>query len=208
MSRARASTDTEFAAAWEERPPEPFVYTSSTEYYDDHRQETIEAWQRIRARWGQELKEVLAAIVSPDIRVVVRGSDGRDFQSSKRSIRILATRKGDDAYLITQESGKTLWHAEGFTIPCHQAPGSADAVVGALTEAAGRRADFASASGDGSGGMDYSCGRSAVRHRDDDLGARVETFDNVPASSAGTISTAQGYSRRTPGDCAYEYRPA
>ncbi|MEU1985382.1 ESX secretion-associated protein EspG [Nocardia sp. NPDC019395] len=204
MNRSWVFTDIEFVAAWEAMKekdlPAPFVYTSATERYDDHQLEKIEAWERVRSRWGREVEEILACVIEPDIRIVVRGFDGSDAQNSQRSIRLLAARKRDSGCLIVQKPGKTLWHAEGFTVTEHEVVGLGDAVVAALPQAArGRNADFVLVSGERSDPTDRSRGRSSVLDRGgDDPAARARSFGDAPVDLSGTIAIAQGYSRFGP----------
>ncbi|WP_433661719.1 ESX secretion-associated protein EspG [Nocardia sp. CA-128927] len=203
MNRTWEFTDVEFAAAWEaikeEYLPKPFVYTGSTELYDEHRQEKIDAWQRIRARWGHELEDVLASVVRPDIRVIIRGIDGRDAKNPKGSIRMLATRKGDNAYLIVQQPGETIWHAAGFTLIEHEVLSLADTVSAALPKVdAGKQADFEFAGQNNGAGMDYSYGRSKVQDLGDEQAKRTESFNRAPATTVGTIEVEQAQSRFGP----------
>ncbi|WP_280425426.1 ESX secretion-associated protein EspG [Nocardia carnea] len=203
MSRTWTFTDVEFVAAWEATKegylPEPFVYTSEPGRHHDHRRKVIEAAERVRSLFGPELAEIMTGVAAPDIRVVVRGFDGQDFQNAERSVRLLGTRKGDNAYLVIQEPGRTLWHAAGFTMSEHEAVGLADAVVAELPEVQpGRRADFVLPSGPAGNGLERPVKRSSVLHRDDDPTAFGRSFGDAPADLAGTITVVQGFSRFGP----------
>lgn len=203
MSRTWTFTDIEFVAAWESTKegylPEPFVFTSEPGRHHDHRRARIEAAERVRSRCGPELAEILATMAQPDIRIVVRGFDGHDLQNAERSIRILAARKGDNAHMVIQKPGRTLWHAEGFTMTEHGVIGLADAVVGALPEVgAGRHPDFTLTGGAGGDRMDRPRAGPTVLHRDDEPAVIGESFGAAPADLTGTITVAQGYSRLGP----------
>ncbi|WP_280244835.1 ESX secretion-associated protein EspG [Nocardia abscessus] len=192
----------EFAAAWnavKETLPEPFVYLSGTTYYDDACRQKYEAWQRIRARWGHELEELMAVLAVPDIRLVIRGIDGRDARNAKGSIRMLASRKGNRAFLVAQKPG-TEERTGGFTVVEHDVLTLGHSVAAALpTVDAGQRSAFDLIEHAGKGdGLDYSYGRSLVNDVEDRAASRSESFDRAPAATVGTIVVEQGHSRFGP----------
>ncbi|WP_039795612.1 ESX secretion-associated protein EspG [Nocardia araoensis] len=193
-------TGLEFAAAWQaakESLPDPFFYLSGTTYYDDACRQKAEAWQRIRARWGRALEELMDVLTVPDIRLVIRGIDGRDARNPQGSIRMLASRKGDRAFLVTQKPG-TERRTGGFTVAEHDVLSLGHIVATALPKVdagRGRAFDLIEPGGDG---LDYSYGRSPVHEVEDRAASRSETFDRAPAATVGTIVVEQGHSRFGP----------
>ncbi|MFF3224965.1 ESX secretion-associated protein EspG [Nocardia suismassiliense] len=203
MNRTWDFTDLEFAAAWDatqaDLVPEPLVYTSSTEFYDDARAAMREAWARVRSRWGHELEEILAAIARPDIRLIVRGLDGQDPRNPKGVVRMLAARKGEVAYVITQKPGRTFWHAEGFTLTEHEVLSLGDTVAAALPKVpAGKQSDFVLVEPRAADEFDYSYGRSKIQDFEDAVDSRSEAFNKADATLDGTIVVQQGHSRFGP----------
>ncbi|MGV9972228.1 ESX secretion-associated protein EspG [Nocardia beijingensis] len=190
----------EFTAAWhaaKESLPDPFFYLSGTTYYDDARRQKDEAWQRIRTRWGRALEELMDVLMVPDIRLVIRGIDGRDARNPQGSIRILAGRKGDRAFLVTQKPGAER-PTGGFTVAEHDALALGHAVAAALPKVdAGRGRAFDLLAPDGDG-LDHSYGRSLVHDVEDRAASRSESFDRAQATTVGTIVVEQGHSRFGP----------
>lgn len=204
MNQSWSLTDVEFVAAWAELKehyvPEPFTYTSHVAYKDDHDRELIEVRENLRRRWGRELSRIMWEIARPDIRIVVRGMDERDAQNPERRIRMLATRKGDRAYLVHQQPGETIWHAAGFTIAEMPVVDLAAAIVRAMPQVdAGRHVDVVLGEGRRNEKMDYEYGRSMVRDSfEDGIAERAAWFDSAPTTTVGTIVIAQAYSRFGP----------
>ncbi|MFB8280879.1 ESX secretion-associated protein EspG [Nocardia colli] len=203
MNRTWDFTDLEFAAAWDatqsDLVPEPFVYTSSTKYYDDAREAMRTAWGDVRSRWGREVDDVLAAIAVPDIRLTVRGLDGQDVRNPKKIVRMLAARKGDYAYLIKQKPGRTYWHAGGFTLTEHEVLSLGDTVAAALPKVdAGKQSDFVLVEPRADDELDYSYGRSKIQDFDDGVDTRTQAFNRATSDLDGTIVVQQGYSRFGP----------
>ncbi|MET9027637.1 ESX secretion-associated protein EspG [Nocardia sp. NPDC004168] len=190
----------EFAAAWhaaKESLPDPFFYLSGTTYYDDARRQKAEAWQRIQARWGRALEELMDVLTVPDIRLVIRGIDGRDARNPKGAIRMLAGRKGDRAFLVTQKPG-TERRTEGFTVAEHDVLSLGHSVAEALPKVDAGRGSAFDLIEPGGDGLDYSYGRSLVNDVEDRTAGRSESFDRAPAATVGTIVVEQGHSRFGP----------
>lgn len=112
---------------------------------------------------------------------------------------MLASRKGELAYLITQKPGRTYWHAGGFTITEHAVLSLGDTVAAALPKAeAGKQSDFALIEPRATDELDYSYGRSKIQDYDDGIDRRSQAFNNATATLDGTIVVQQGYSRFGP----------
>ncbi|MEU1980942.1 ESX secretion-associated protein EspG [Nocardia sp. NPDC019395] len=203
MSRTWCLTDVEFVALWEELReglvPRPFEFTSRTSRNDEYLQEKAEARQRARDRHGRSIDEVLELVARPDIRIVAHGWDRRNPDDPTTRVRLLAARRGDRGYLLTQLPGETIWHSGGYTIVEVSARGLADAVVKALPECAtGRLGELVFASRDGSR-LDYSYQQSIVGDPVDDPDReRARRFSAATVAGVGRIRLSQGYSRFGP----------
>ncbi|RJO75100.1 ESX secretion-associated protein EspG [Nocardia panacis] len=197
-------TDLEFAAAWaelrEDYMPSPLTYSAHTGDHDEHERQMFRARAELRDRLGaEEFPYLLREIAHPDIRVSVRGLNGRDAENPNGCVRVLATRKGSRAFLIEQHMGGTIWAATGFTITEYPAPDLAAAIVAALpTAAAGRQPDVVLDDPRDSG-LDYEYSQSMVYDNfEDGISARATWFDNATVETVGTIELAQAYSRFGP----------
>ncbi|MGH8883428.1 MAG: ESX secretion-associated protein EspG, partial [Stackebrandtia sp.] len=62
------------------------------------------------------LFDAIRDCLRPDLVVRVRGLDGGDPQRSAGALRLLAARREDRGYLLTQLPGRTVLHAAGFTV--------------------------------------------------------------------------------------------
>ncbi|MGW6423878.1 ESX secretion-associated protein EspG [Nocardia sp. NPDC055053] len=195
-------TPVEFAAMWSELKeaglPDPLTYRGVVQDYDESLRIKREAWQELRRRSGTELDLLIEALTKPDIRLIARGIDGRDPANPKRSLRVLAVRKGEDAFVVVQRPGETMSDSAGFTVTRHEALSLGDAVATVFpTAEAGRRRDFElidAADAD----IDFSYGRSLVHEDSDDSATRGADFLREPDDLAGTIEIEQGWSRFGP----------
>ncbi|WP_024802280.1 ESX secretion-associated protein EspG [Nocardia sp. BMG51109] len=205
MNRTWQVSDIELVAEWETLKegslPKPLTYMSRTPLLTDHLREKADALASVRQRLGEELRVLLATLADADIRIVVRGRDGRDPDNPAGSIRMLGSRKGSFACVVRQLPGETTRHSAGFTITECGVIELAATVVGALPAApAGRQSDVVLVDEDD--GMDRLARRSQVRWslEDEDSAEtrRSDWFRGAPANSAGTIEIVQGRSRFGP----------
>ncbi|KQY33243.1 hypothetical protein ASD42_15300 [Nocardia sp. Root136] len=195
-------TPVEFAAMYdelkEESLPEPLSYRGAARTYADSVRVKHEAWQALRRRSNGELEVLTEALTCPDIRVIARGIDGREPENPKRSLRVLAVRKGDNAFVVRQKPGATMSDSTGFTVTRHDALALGDAVASLFPVAdPGRRRDFElvdTAAPD----VDFSFSRSLVHDTGDDSAAVGAEFLRESDDLAGTIEIEQGWSRFGP----------
>ncbi|WP_278264910.1 ESX secretion-associated protein EspG [Nocardia sp. AG03] len=195
-------TPVEFAAMWRELKevglPAPLTYRGPEQSFDESRRVERAAWQELRRGAGGALDQLVAALTEPDIRVVARGIDGREPQNPKRSLRVLAVRKGEDSFVVVQRPGETLSDAAGFTVTRHDAVSMGDAVAAVFPAAtAGRRREFGLHDATQTD-LDFSYGRSLVHEDGDDTATRSREFANEPDELAGSIEIEQGWSRFGP----------
>ncbi len=182
----------------EESLPEPLSYRGAAQSYADSIRVKHEAWHALRRRSGPELELLTQALTRPDIRVIARGIDGREPENPKRSLRVLAVRKGDDAFVVRQVPGETMSDSAGFAVTRHDALALGDAVASLFPVAdPGRRRDFELVDTTAPD-VDFSFGRSLVHDTGDDFAAAGAGFLDEPDDLAGTIEIEQGWSRFGP----------
>ncbi|MGO4649489.1 ESX secretion-associated protein EspG [Nocardia sp. 2YAB30] len=205
MRRIWRFTDIEFVVLWqplkEDFLPKPFVFTSRIPRYTDYLRELRETSERLGATMDPAFDDVLDVVARPDIRVVVRGVDGKNPQNPKGSIRLLAVRRGEQAYLLTQLPGETLGHSGGFTVAECDPLRLADAVVAELPAvAAGRQGEIVLVGGaDAGDDTDYAYGRSQLWDPVEDMvHSRADRFLRSAVTSVGGIEISQGTSRFGP----------
>ncbi len=120
MTRGWNFTDLEFVVMWrhlaDEGPPRPFVYTTDIPLEDDFQRECTRLRDRMLARPDRTLFDAVRDCTQPDIAVLAWGFDGRDPHRGDGVVRMLAARREDRGYLLTQLPGRTLLHAGGFTM--------------------------------------------------------------------------------------------
>ncbi|MFI1915033.1 ESX secretion-associated protein EspG [Nocardia sp. NPDC020380] len=203
MLRTWKFTDLEFLALWEdlgeESLPFPLVFSSRTEWWDDHLANMARARQRLSLR-EDDFDEVLRALRMPEIRIEVQGWDGRDRLAAESSIRLYGVRSGEAGFLVTQWPGETVRHSAGFTVAEYWASELTDAVVAALPEtAAGRGPEMVLAEAEDTEDIDFGFGLSPAHERlEGTVVDRAADFLAVPVPSMGTIDIVQGRSRFGP----------
>ncbi|GGK57555.1 ESX secretion-associated protein EspG [Nocardia camponoti] len=198
-----AFTGAEFDALWaglgEETMPDPFIYSCPERSADEGALIRRQDWAALRARLGGELDDLVETIRTPDIRIVVTGFGvGKRADEPADALRLLAVRKGDIGYLITQRPGETLYDASGFAVSIHDATSLGQVVACALPERAGGREREIELTEPASSELDYGYGRSLVQHYDDEVATKASAFLAAPAEHAGSIAIEQGWSRFGP----------
>ncbi|AHH15737.1 EspG family protein [Nocardia nova SH22a] len=138
MTRSWNFTDLEFVVMWRhlagEGPPRPFVYTTDIPLEDDFQRECTRLRDRMLARPDHTLFDAVREVTQPDIAVLAWGFDGHDPHRGEGAVRILAARREDRGYLLTQLPGRTLLHAGGFTMVQCDPLRLADMIADALPE--------------------------------------------------------------------------
>ncbi|MBF6211555.1 ESX secretion-associated protein EspG [Nocardia puris] len=138
MNRRWDFTDLEFVALWdgmrEGSLPQPFSFISRTEFRQDFLRECARTRERLRDSEGHELARIFEDIARPDIAVRIRGLRGPDAAEPANVVRLLAVRRGERGYVVSQSPGETVEHSGGFTVTEVGALSLADAVVSRLPE--------------------------------------------------------------------------
>ncbi|MGO4615824.1 ESX secretion-associated protein EspG [Nocardia sp. 2YAB30] len=194
--------DLEFVVRWEavtgDRLPAPLIFTTDITDADEYEATKRRVRDRLESEPDDAIDELLAALARPDLTVRAAGRDPRAPENVAAAIRIYAARRGDQAFVVKQLPGRTIWHAAGFVVTACDPTMLADAVVGVLPRVcAGRRpaTELPSGREGASDGLDYSYGRSSFRDDDEDsVAQQAEAFRRLPASAAGMIEIVQGES--------------
>lgn len=202
MSRSWTLSDIEFVARYESMRedvlPDPFVFTAPTVDHEEYVRMKADARSGSDALSGRDLQEVLDTVARPDIRVVVGGWNPADFETGVGRIRLLAVRRGDVGFLLTQLPGPTAWHSGGYTVTEGDAVGLARMVVDALPDVpAGRHSRVVLVDEEGDH-VDRCFGRSGVRDNGDDEMDRARAFSAAAVAITGGIRVEQGRSHFGP----------
>ncbi|MFE6862808.1 ESX secretion-associated protein EspG [Nocardia sp. NPDC057668] len=206
MDRTWTFSDLEFVALWadlgEEFLPHPLMFTSRTEWWDDHLENLARARESLRDRESEleDLPELTYALRNPDLLVRVHGWDPRDIESGAGSVRGLGVRYGELGYVLTQLPGETYRHSGGFTAKEFPAARLAEELVALLPDtAASRGRDIVLARPEHVEQFDYAFGMSPA-HETLEGGVidRAADFLAAPATSRGTMEVVQGHSRFGP----------
>ncbi|MFE7741441.1 ESX secretion-associated protein EspG [Nocardia sp. NPDC057455] len=200
MTHTWKFTDLEFVVLWEDFGevglPRPFSFTSRTPLWDDYLAEKARTRAALLASSTPARKEMLDDLYRPDIRLRVLGFDGRDYTNVANNVRLMAARRADRGYLVTQLPGETVGHSGGFAVTECAALELADAVVRALPEAdSGKRADIVLADENEDQDLDYGYGASAVHDSfQGSVHDRSADFRSAPAERFGFIDVIQAHS--------------
>lgn len=206
MSRVWSFTDLEFVMLWaqlrEDFLPRPFVFTSRTLRYGDYLRERRETRNRLRESSDPMFAGVLERVARPDVRLVVRGADGRNPRNPEGSIRLLAVRFEDRGYLLKQLPGETVDHSAGFTVAECDPLRLADVLVAELPDVPdGRRSSTLRLPGGPDDELDHRPGMPQVwDSADEDERDAAAAFLRRPATGIGVIQVEQGRSRFGPRD--------
>ncbi|BDU02465.1 hypothetical protein IFM12276_54930 [Nocardia sputorum] len=193
-------TDLEFLVLWEDfgevGVPRPFSFTSRTPLWNDYLVEKSQTRAALLASSTPARKEMLEDLHRPDIRLRVLAFDGRDYTNVANNVRLMAARRADRGYLVTQLPGETVGHSGGFTVTECAAVELADVVVRALPEVeSGKRADIVLADEDEDAELDYEYGASAVRDSfQGSVHDRSADFRSAATERFGFIDVLQAHS--------------
>jgi hypothetical protein len=205
MNRTWRFTDLEFVALWsrtgDDSLPAPFVFVTDLPYEEDVQREL----RSIRARWRSTadpaFDQICDDVLNPDLTVLVRGSDGKDRQNPKGSIRRLAVRREERGYLLTQLPGRTHEHSVGFIVTECDPLSLADVVVAELPKVeAGTRSSVTlpmpQESREVAGGeMEHDYGSSALWDSFEDTDQKLaEQFAQTVPAHYGYVGVRQGRS--------------
>ncbi|MGK8553660.1 ESX secretion-associated protein EspG [Nocardia gipuzkoensis] len=204
MKRTWRFTDVEFDVLWEplreDALPRPFTILSRIPYYEDYLRAQYETRERLRATLDPAFDGVLDVVARPDIRVVVRGIDGKNPANPEGSIQMQAVRRGDEGYLLKQLPGETIEHSAGFTITECDPLKLADVVATELPDVGagkGNRITLPVAPEDDH--MDHEYGDSRLWDTFEDTSRQsAERFLRTVPTTVGGIEISQGHSRFGP----------
>ncbi|GAA5067033.1 ESX secretion-associated protein EspG [Nocardia callitridis] len=193
-------TDLEFKVLWERhtdtRLPQPFMFTSRTQFLDQYEWEKYRTWEQLRDSLDSSFIEVLETCFRPEVYVVVYGWVDQDMDNPETRIRVRAVRAGTRGYVITQLPGETLWHSGGYKIVECGPHGLAEAVVAALPEvSAGRRGNFAITADQQDDLERFQANVSLVSEDSHESASEQHNrFFRMPATTTGAITVNQGRS--------------
>ncbi|QIS09183.1 ESX secretion-associated protein EspG [Nocardia arthritidis] len=201
MNQHWSFTDLEFVALWaplrEDVLPQPFTHVTDISSGAQYEYELRSARARLDSIADGARELMLQDIARPDLTVLVRALDGRDRRDPAGSIRMLAARREERGYLVTQLPGRTVDHSGGFTVTeCH-ALDLAATVVAALPDVPPGRQGRVTLPGHDDG-MDHSFEMARWRDTFDDTEERGRNFLRAPAPTIGRIEIRQGVSRFGP----------
>ncbi|GAA5055864.1 ESX secretion-associated protein EspG [Nocardia callitridis] len=199
MSRTWSFTDVEFVALWEGVTDEalvaPLTFTSRTPRIDAYKREMHTVRARLSARLGPTFTPVMQTISRPDIRITAQGWNGAKPEDPTAIIRVLGARQGQQAYVVEQLPGETIWHSGGFRITECEVIGLAGAVVAYLPDTGAGQTEDVAITIPGGDGMDHRYGRSvATRSVEDTLSSVSDALLRKPVSRLGIIRVLQGRS--------------
>ncbi|RDI60307.1 ESX secretion-associated protein EspG [Nocardia pseudobrasiliensis] len=188
-------TDFEFNALWYEATgewmPWPFAFTTDIASYDEFVSRRRRTMPRLIRSLRSSFDQVLRTFSAPEARVVVNGWGGHSHRDPDAVLRLLAVRRGDRGYLVTQAPGRTYWHGEVLTVTECDPLRLADTVVRALPERRpGGGADIVLPDGDIDDDLDYFFSDAA--------GDRARQFLDAPLVCAGAIHVIQHFSAYGP----------
>ncbi|MFF3566699.1 ESX secretion-associated protein EspG [Nocardia jiangxiensis] len=196
MTRTWKLGEAEFFVLWKDHTddimPLPFSYTSRAKVSADFAIELAEARATLREKMDQSLEDVVRSIIEPDLYVTVTGWDEADPLRFSEEIRVMATRRGPQGYLLTQAPGDSFWHGGGYSIVECDPLLLADEAVAILPEMpAGKRGQIVLT--DDEADLDYDFGSSAVEDTFTDTEyVHAKNFLETTAVHAGQIIVAQG----------------
>ncbi|MBU3064912.1 ESX secretion-associated protein EspG [Nocardia sp. NEAU-G5] len=198
--------DLEFLERWRERtgdryPPSPLAFRTSIVNPDELQRQRAQARERMSAFPDPVLDQVIDSIARPDIRVTARAL-GPDPLDTSRCVRILATRRGGDGYIVTQQLGQSIWHATGYTIVEFPATALAEVLVRHLPKAGpGRRGEVDLSPVVSPDDVDHSHHRPVATGSADDYDSdldRARAFVEAATDARGVIEIEQGASKFGP----------
>ncbi|WP_330183402.1 ESX secretion-associated protein EspG [Nocardia sp. NBC_01503] len=204
MLRSWSFTDLEFLALWQERGaeflPEPLMFSSRTQWWSEHLDAMARTRDSLPHERDPEWQDIFDTLSLPDVRIEVRGRDGRDASDPKGSIRLLGARRGDFGYLVVQQPGETVSHSAGFDVTACDAGQLAAELIAALPDvAAGRGPELVLAESADIEDHDYAFGLSPAHETmEGTVIDRAAEFLAAPAVTRGVIEIVQGYSRFGP----------
>ncbi|WP_459955848.1 ESX secretion-associated protein EspG [Nocardia sp. IFM 10818] len=199
MYQSWSLTDLELQALWEDlgeqQLPAPLRFGGHAEWWDEHLAQLRRAREGLRDR-EPAVDEAIAAVYWADVRVELRGWDGRDWQNPKGTIRVLGARRGGLGYLLVQQPGEIHSHGREFTMTEFDAdalPGELMAMLPDLGP--GRNRDVVLAEREDVEETEYAYELSPAHQSVEGTVTDLATeFLAKPVTTAGTIDVVQGHS--------------
>ncbi|NNH70266.1 ESX secretion-associated protein EspG [Nocardia uniformis] len=195
--RTWSFTETEFAVLWRDavgdQLPAPFLFTSAAPNQATFRAEQEAAREIARDKDSRDIATILDTMSEPDLHLSVYGGDHADPMQPGSIIRVLAVRRRERGFLITQSPGKSYFHRGGYTVNECDPLRLADELVDALPAAdPGSLGEIAlAASGDDLADERH---RSPVALRENSTAYRSARFLRAPTTISGEIEITQGSS--------------
>lgn len=209
MTQVWRFTELEFALLWRDmigdQLPVPFLFTSRAASPEEYRATRRAAQESLQEKVTREVTDIIDAMAKSDLNLSVYGGDDRDPIHAASMIRILATRKGERGYIVTQLPGASYFDRGGYTIARCDPLRLADKIVESLPDVpAGGRGDVELTSPDAhamlyvnrseADDLEYAASRSVVDPYENELSSRSARFLRAPATNSGEIQITQGNS--------------
>ncbi|WP_330179969.1 ESX secretion-associated protein EspG [Nocardia sp. NBC_01503] len=209
MTHVWRFTEVEFALLWRDtigdQLPAPFLFTSRAASPQEYRATRQSARESLQEKMTREVTDIIDAMAKSDLHLSVYGGDDRDPIHSGSMIRVLATRKGERGYLVTQLPGVSYFDRGGYTIAQCDPLRLADKIVESLPDVpAAARGDIELTSSDAhamlyvdrseADDLEYASSRSVVDPYEDEVSSRSARFLRAPATNSGEIQITQGSS--------------
>lgn len=190
----------EFHVLWSDRTggrlPFPLRFTARTRDADRWEADVIRTRSELRERLGTSFDQVLAALIAPDIRISVHGSDHRKPEEPESLIRMMGARRGTRGYIVQTVPGENFWYSKGFTVRQCDAVRLADEMTALMPEGEmGKQAEIVLPAVGGPAGQDRPSGGPNVRDTFTlTPQQRGAAFLAAPASCVGAVQIEQGTS--------------
>ncbi len=188
-----------------DRLPAPFLYVSPATSPEEQRALTQATTKSLREKMTREVDGIIETIAHPDLTLSVYGGNESNPMRAESLIRVLAARKGERGYLISQLPGDSYFHRGGYLVTECDPIRLPDAIVAAIPPAAaGGRGEVELTSSDAhtilhrdasyADRVEYTDTQSVVAVNDDRVSAVSARFLRAPASISGEIQITQGSS--------------
>ncbi|GAB2532409.1 ESX secretion-associated protein EspG [Nocardia heshunensis] len=175
--------------------PEPFTFTSETEYQDDFERELRDTREQLGNRLDPAFTSIFETVARPDVFVTVHGWSAAPNDPAEH-VRLHGARRGARACLMTQLPGESPWHSGGFILTECDPHDLSMSLTRHLPNAAAGAGPDIPLIGDGETQESRRGTNSMFFDEDDDETpeTRCRSFASTPAEWEGMITVRQGWS--------------